>query len=74
MTLKTFDPLDHLQTEEDCRLALATAYAEDAGDGRLIASTLGDIVKARAISQLARGCRGRLSIVRFQARISRPLS
>lgn len=54
MTLKPFDPLDHLQTEEDCRQALAAAYAEDAGDGRLIASTLGDIVKSRAISQLAR--------------------
>lgn len=54
MTLKSFDPLDHLQTEEDCRLALAAAYAEDAGDGLLIASTLGDIIKARTISQLAR--------------------
>ena len=53
-TLKPFDPLDHLQTEEDCRLTLTAAYVEDAGDGRLIASTLGDIVKAHAISQLAR--------------------
>ena len=54
MKLKTFDPLDYLQNDEDCRLALIAAYEEDPGDGSLITSTLGDIAKARGMSQLAR--------------------
>lgn len=54
MKLKNFDPLDYLQTEEDCREALIAAYEEDPGDGSLIASTLGDIAKARGMTQLAR--------------------
>lgn len=54
MKLKTFAPLDYLQNDEDCRLALIAAYEEDPGDGSLITSTLGDIAKARGMSQLAR--------------------
>jgi probable addiction module antidote protein len=54
MKLNEFDPLDYLKTEEDCRLALVAAYEEDPGDGSLIAATLGDIAKARGMSQLAK--------------------
>ena len=54
MTLNKFDPLDYLKTEEDCRLALAAAYEEDPGDGSLVAATLGDIAKARGMTQLAK--------------------
>lgn len=54
MKLKNFNPLDYLQSEEDCRQALIAAYDEDPGDGTLIAATLGDIAKARGMSQLAR--------------------
>ncbi len=54
MKLKNFDPLDYLQNEEDYREALIAAHEEDPGDGSLIASTLGDIAKAREITQLAK--------------------
>lgn len=54
MKLKDFDPLDYLNSEEDCREALRAAYEEDPGDGSLIALTLGDIAKARGMTQLAR--------------------
>lgn len=54
MKLKNFNPLDYLQSEEDCRQALIAAYDEDPGDGTLIVATLGDIAKARGMTQLAR--------------------
>lgn len=54
MKLKSFEPLDYLKTEEDLRLALNAAFEEDPGDGSLIAATLGDIAKARGITQLAK--------------------
>ena len=53
MKLKTFNPLDYLKTEKDFQLALKAAYEEDPGDGSLIAATLGDIAKARGMTQLA---------------------
>lgn len=54
MKLKTFNPLDYLKAEEDFRLALKAAFEEDPGDGSLIAATLGDIAKARGMTQLAK--------------------
>lgn len=54
MKLKEFDPLDYLRNAEDCRQALVAAYEEDPGDGSLICATLGDIAKARGMSELAR--------------------
>lgn len=54
MKLKNFDPLDFLKTEKDFRLALKAAFEEDPGDGSLIAATLGDIAKARGMTQLAK--------------------
>ncbi len=46
--------LDHLQTEEDMQLYLDACFAEDEGDGRLINAALGDIAKARGMTQLAK--------------------
>lgn len=54
MKLHDYDPLDYPKTEEDFRLALQAAFEEDPGDGSLIAATLGDIAKARGMTQLAR--------------------
>lgn len=54
MKLKNFDPLDYLKTEKDFQLALEAAFEEDPGDGSLIAATLGDIAKARGMTQLAK--------------------
>ena len=34
--LTKFNMMDHLNSEEDCRLALQAAYEEDPGDGSLI--------------------------------------
>ncbi|WP_387468107.1 addiction module antidote protein [Photorhabdus sp. RM323S] len=47
-----YDTADYLQTEEDIA-AYLEAVVED-GDPSLIAATLGDIARARNISQLAR--------------------
>ena len=54
MKLKNFNPLEYLKAEEDFQLALKAACEEDPGDGSLIATTLGDIAKARGMSQLAK--------------------
>lgn len=47
-----YDTADYLETEEDIRLYLE-ACQED-GDPALIAAALGDIARARNMSQLAR--------------------
>lgn len=52
--LTKFNMMDHLNSEEDCRLALLAAYEEDPGDGSLICATLWDIAKFRGMSSLAR--------------------
>ncbi len=54
MKLNNFVPLDYLKTKEDFQLALKAAFEEDPGDGSLIATTLGDIAKARGMIQLAK--------------------
>ncbi len=52
--LTKFNMMDHLNSEEDCRLALQAAYEEDPGDGSLICATLGDIARFRGMSNLAK--------------------
>ncbi len=42
-----------LRTEEDARLYLEAAFEDDRGDGRLIRVAIGDIVRARDMSELA---------------------
>ena len=52
--LTEWDPTKYLETEEDMRLYFQAAIEDDPGDGSLIRSALGDIAKARGMSQLAR--------------------
>lgn len=52
--LTKFDILDYLKTEEDFKIALQVAFEDDPGDGSLVVTVLGDIAKARGMTQLAK--------------------
>ena len=54
MQLTNYDPLDYLKDEEDFKFALRVAFEEDPGDGSLVIATLGDIAKAKGMTQLAK--------------------
>lgn len=47
-----WDPADHLKSEEDMAAYLEAALEE--GDPALVAAALGDIAKAKGMSQIAR--------------------
>jgi probable addiction module antidote protein len=47
-----WDPAQHLETEEDMAAYLEAALAE--GDAALVAAALGDIARAKGMTQLAR--------------------
>ncbi len=49
---KPWDPAEHLVTEEDMAAYLEAALEE--GDPALVAAALGDIAKAKGMSQIAR--------------------
>ncbi len=49
---KPWDPADHLETEEDMAAYLEAALAE--GDSTLVAAALGDIARAKGMTQVAR--------------------
>ena len=49
-----WDASDTLKTEEDAALYFEACLGEDPGDGSLIRAALGDIARARGMSQLAR--------------------
>jgi probable addiction module antidote protein len=49
---KLWDPAEHLKTEEDMAAYLEAALEE--GDASLISAALGDIARAKGISQVAR--------------------
>lgn len=49
---RVWDPAEHLVTEEDMAAYLEAALQE--GDSTLIAAALGDIARARGMSQIAR--------------------
>ena len=49
---RVWDPADHLVTEEDMAAYLEAALQE--GDSALIAAALGDIARAKGMSQIAR--------------------
>jgi probable addiction module antidote protein len=49
---RIWDPAEHLTTEEDMAAYLGAALEE--GDPALIAATLGDIARAKGMSQIAR--------------------
>lgn len=50
--LLPWDPAEHLETEEDMAIYLEAALEE--GESSLIAAALGDIARARGMTQLAR--------------------
>ena len=56
MVIKTrrWDVVDHLKTDEDMAGYLDACFAEDPGDGSLIRAALGDIARAKGMSQMAR--------------------
>ena len=51
-TTRTWDPAEHLQSDEDMAAYLEAALEE--GDASLVAAALGDIARAKGMSQLAR--------------------
>lgn len=48
-----WDAADYLNSEEDIHLYLEACVEEDEGDGALISAALGDIARARNMTQLA---------------------
>jgi probable addiction module antidote protein len=54
LKLNKWDVVEHLKTDEDMALYLDACMAEDPGDGSLIRAALGDIARAKGMSQLAR--------------------
>ena len=50
--IRPWDAADHLQTQEDVVAYLEAAFED--GDPSLIAAALGDIARARGMSQIAR--------------------
>ena len=49
-----WDSADYLKTKEDMALYFEVCLEEDPGDGSLIRAALGDIARARGMTQLAR--------------------
>lgn len=49
-----WESAEYLRTEEDIALYFEACLEEDPGDGSLVRAALGDIAKARGMSQLAR--------------------
>jgi len=54
LKLSKWDVVDHLKTDEDMALYLDACIEDDAGDGSLIRTALGDIARARGMTQLAK--------------------
>lgn len=49
-----WEAADYLENEEDMALYLDACLDEDPGDGSLVRAALGDIARARGMTQLAR--------------------
>ena len=54
LKLKKWDVVEQLKTDEDMALYLDACMEEDPGDGSLIRAALGDVARAKGMSQLAR--------------------
>ena len=52
--LKRWDSAEHLQTDEDIRLYLEACFEEAGDDAAFIAKALGNVARARSMTQLAR--------------------
>jgi probable addiction module antidote protein len=49
-----FDAAEYLSSEEDMQQYLDACFDQDDGDGRLVRIALGDIARARGMTQLAK--------------------
>lgn len=58
-----WDAVAELKTDEDVALYFEACLEDDPGDGSLIRAALGDIARARGMSQLARDTGDRKSVV-----------
>ena len=54
LKLSKWDVVDHLKTDEDMALYLDACIEDDTGDGSLIRAALGDVARARGMTQLAK--------------------
>ena len=54
VTYSRYDTVDYLRTEEDIALYMEAVMEEGGDDANLIAHALGDVARARNMSQLAR--------------------
>lgn len=54
LKLRKWDVTDHLSSDEDIALYLGACIEEDPGDGSLLRAALGDVARAKGMSQLAR--------------------
>ena len=54
VTLRNWDVVEHLKNEEDMAAYLEAAIEEAGDDAAFIARVLGDIARARGMSQLAK--------------------
>lgn len=54
ITLRKWDVVEHLKNEEDMAAYLEAAIEEAGDDAAFIAKVLGDIARARGMSQLAK--------------------
>lgn len=52
ITTKSWDPAEHLDTDEDMAAYLEAAL--ESGDAALVAAALGDIARAKGMTQVAR--------------------
>lgn len=49
-----FDPVDHLQSDQDMAMYLDACLEEDPGDGSVVRAALNDIARAQGMTQLSR--------------------
>ena len=54
LKLRKWDVAEHLKSDEDIALYLDACIEEDPGDGSLLRAALGDVARAKGMSQLAR--------------------
>lgn len=54
LKLRKWDVAEHLNSPEEIALYLDACIEEDPGDGSLLRAALGDVARAKGMSQLAR--------------------
>lgn len=54
LSLKKWDSAEHLKTDEDIALYLEACFEEAGDDAAFIAKALGNVARAKGMSQLAR--------------------